>query len=72
LWEPFYRSLNSIKAFNLSSGKELLIEDSSVREFDDLNQVLRSMSVRLRSDYLLQKQFTENASHELQTPLIDR
>ncbi len=70
LWEPFYRSLNSIKAFNLSSGKELLIEDSSVREFDDLNQVLRSMSVRLRSDYLLQKQFTENASHELQTPLM--
>ena len=70
LWKPFYNSLNSIKAFNLSSGKGLLIEDSSVREFDDLNQVLRSMSVRLRNDYLLQKQFTENASHELQTPLM--
>lgn len=70
LWQPFYSGINKIKAFNLSSGNELMLEHSDIREFEDLNQVLRSMSVRLRKDYLLQKQFTENASHELQTPLM--
>ncbi|MBK7850465.1 MAG: HAMP domain-containing histidine kinase [Bacteroidetes bacterium] len=70
LWQPFYSGINKIKAFNLSSGNELIIEHSDIREFEDLNQVLRSMSVRLKKDYLLQKQFTENASHELQTPLM--
>jgi len=48
----------------------LVLEKSSIREFEDLNSVLQTMSARIQKDYRVQKQFTENASHELQTPLM--
>jgi signal transduction histidine kinase len=70
LWKSFYEVLNKIKKYNLSSGDALVLEKSSIREFEDLNSVLQTMSARIQKDYRVQKQFTENASHELQTPLM--
>ncbi|HRH65859.1 MAG TPA: hypothetical protein PLU53_06145, partial [Bacteroidia bacterium] len=70
MWKSFYDVLNKVKLFNLSSTQALVLDKSSIREFEDLNQVLRSMSSRVQSDFRIQKQFIENASHELQTPLM--
>ncbi|MEZ0610795.1 sensor histidine kinase [Fibrella sp. WM1] len=69
LWRPFYDTLSRIKRFNLSSGAPLQLERSGITEFSELNQVLQKMADKMQHDYLSLKEFTENASHELQTPL---
>lgn len=69
LWRPFYDTLSRIKRFNLSSGTPLQLERSGITEFSELNQVLQKMADKMQHDYLSLKEFTENASHELQTPL---
>ncbi|CCG98212.1 histidine kinase [Fibrella aestuarina BUZ 2] len=69
LWRPFYDTLSRIKRFNLSSGTPLQLERSDITEFSELNQVLQKMADKMQHDYLSLKEFTENASHELQTPL---
>ena len=69
MWAPFDETLSAIESFSLESGKMPRLPDSDVSEFARLNGSLeKMMSDSLRS-YLIQKEFTENASHELQTPL---
>ena len=46
-----------------------LENDTSINEFRILNDAALDMARRAESVYKEQKQFTENASHELQTPL---
>ena len=43
--------------------------DSDIREFRILNKTAADMARRTEMAFLEQKEFTENASHELQTPL---
>jgi signal transduction histidine kinase len=43
--------------------------ESDTEEFGRLNKVIGNLTEKLKSDYLIQKEFTENASHEIQTPL---
>ena len=40
-----------------------------MQEIRQLNQALESMSKQIRKDFEEQKQYTENITHELQTPL---
>lgn len=69
LWKPFHKTLDAIEAFRLESGTCPQLGDSDITELNRLNQALeRMMRGSLRS-YKAQKEFTENASHELQTPL---
>jgi signal transduction histidine kinase len=69
LWKPFYQTLNKLKAFNISDSQDLPLKHDKVDEFNDLNQVVHAMSLRIKNDYQYLKQFTENASHEMMTPL---
>ncbi len=69
LWAPFDSTLASIESFSLEKGTLPEIPDSDISEFARLRTSLeRLMSGSLKS-YRIQKEFTENASHELQTPL---
>jgi signal transduction histidine kinase len=69
LWKPFYETLGRLKAFNISDSQGLKLKHDKVDEFNDLNQVVDAMSSRVKNDYQHLKQFTENASHEMMTPL---
>lgn len=69
LWEPFYATINQLGSVRLDSGEELVFPENSIQEFGLLNRSLSELTQKLRRQFLLQKQFTENASHELQTPL---
>ena len=69
LWLPFDRTLREIERFRLESGQVPALPDSGIREFDHLNKVLRQLMRENVHSYRMQKEFTENASHELQTPL---
>ncbi|MES2827631.1 MAG: HAMP domain-containing sensor histidine kinase [Bacteroidota bacterium] len=69
LWRPFRETLESIKTFNLNQDKPFAVVESPVREFRELNQAILDISLRIRSDFREVKLFTENASHEMMTPL---
>ena len=69
LWKPFYETLNKLKAFNISDSNGFASSHNKVDEFNELNQVVHTMSSRVKSDYQHLKHFTENASHEMLTPL---
>lgn len=69
LWQPFYKLLNQLKDFNVSenSAHQLLV--TPVDEFKELDQAIEMMSSRVKNDFQNLKEFTENASHEMMTPL---
>ncbi|MBX2963740.1 MAG: HAMP domain-containing histidine kinase [Cyclobacteriaceae bacterium] len=69
LWQPFKNTLAKLKAFNLNSQSNISFEKSTILEFEELNVALNKLIEHTVSVYKSQKEFTENASHELQTPL---
>ncbi|HEY8690851.1 MAG TPA: HAMP domain-containing sensor histidine kinase, partial [Chitinophagaceae bacterium] len=69
LWKPFNTTLQQIKQFNLSGKEKLHLEQSNISEFTELNNAVTIMTNRVSQDYDEIKNFTENASHEIQTPL---
>ncbi len=69
LWKPFQQNLRSLKAFSVESKAPLGLRSSDINEFAELNAALRQLTEKARADYSSLKAFTENASHEMQTPL---
>lgn len=69
LFKPFRETLDRIRNFDLHKKEVLPAEDTSVSEFTDLNRFVEQMTRKAVSDYKNLKEFSENASHELQTPL---
>lgn len=69
LWQPFYNTLGAIQKFNLSNSHALNFSNTNVDEFKNLNSILNEALSKAQQDYRSLKEFTENASHELQTPL---
>ncbi|HEV3325969.1 MAG TPA: HAMP domain-containing sensor histidine kinase [Puia sp.] len=70
LWRPFYTSMKKINDYDITQNHSLsLTEQTGIREFDQLNQVITQLIGNVSLAYGNQKQFVENAAHELQTPL---
>jgi signal transduction histidine kinase len=69
LWAPFQRTLAELRAYDLHRRGPLALPATPIDEFTELNQALTQMSARLAADYQRLKDFTENAAHEIQTPL---
>ena len=69
LWKPFDDSLAKAERFNLTEGDIPRLEASEITEFNRLNGSLSRLMIKSRKAYRIQKEFAENASHELQTPL---
>ncbi|MCF6405305.1 HAMP domain-containing histidine kinase [Chitinophaga filiformis] len=69
LWQPFYNSLAKIKSFNLDQQQTVVFEETDINEFAELNQSLNKLIAGNIAVYNQQKEFADNASHELQTPL---
>lgn len=69
IWAEFEHNLREIENFSFSENKKLNLVNSDIEEFDRLDRVVNNLTEKLRSDYLSLKEFTENASHEIQTPL---
>lgn len=69
LWRPFYAAMNEMKGFKLGNKTEPLLPDSDIDEFSLMNRSLSQAINSAKDDYRILKEFTENASHETQTPL---
>lgn len=68
-WQPFFSSMALLKSWKIGDNKELHFDGTGIEEFDQLNRTLEVMIKKMQSDYITLKEFTENASHEIQTPL---
>ncbi|HWY37762.1 MAG TPA: HAMP domain-containing sensor histidine kinase [Bacteroidia bacterium] len=69
LWRPFYETIGSIKKFKLGKSNAFDLPATNIEEFDFLNRNLQVAFTDASNEYQLLKEFTENASHEIQTPL---
>ncbi|MEO6720571.1 MAG: HAMP domain-containing sensor histidine kinase [Ferruginibacter sp.] len=69
LWQPFNNTLAELKQFNLSSKTNIQLQLTNINEFTELNNAVTMMTSKVKEDYEALKNFTENASHEMQTPL---
>jgi len=69
LWKPFYSILDQMKAFNLVKMSDIELNKTEVDEFQELNSSAAQMATSVRQDYKELRNFTDNASHEMMTPL---
>ena len=69
LFEPFQKTLQQIKGFNLKRETPLKLANTSTKEFQQLNEFVEHMTIKANRDYQSLKEFSENAAHEIQTPL---
>lgn len=69
IWQPFYQSLNLIKNFKIGSREPFLLPETTIDEFAFMNGILQQATQKADQDFLILREFTENASHEMQTPL---
>jgi two-component system, OmpR family, sensor kinase len=69
IWKPFYSTLENLKRFSPSDQVFKLHAESEIDEFTELNKTLETLTSKVITDYQSLKRFTEDASHEIQTPL---
>lgn len=69
LWMPFYNTLKRMKSFEVTKMESLNSDTTKIDEFIELNQSVNAMADRVKKDYRELKSFTDNASHEMMTPL---
>ena len=66
---PFNATLHGIQQFELGQPHAIELPDTRTAEFQELNEFLVKMTARAQRDYRGLQEFSENASHELQTPI---
>jgi signal transduction histidine kinase len=69
VWRPFYSVLKSLRGFDVVKRQTLELNNSDIDEFNDLNSEVFKLTFKISQDYNNLKEFTENTSHETQTPL---
>ncbi len=69
IWKPFYKTLHSIENFSVEKSEKQEFPKSIIYEFNELNTAVNKLMVKSIYSYQAQKEFTENAAHEMQTPL---
>lgn len=70
IWQPFYVLLGYLKDFSLTGEpKKALADATKITEFKELNHAINLMEEKAKGEYESLKSFTENASHEMMTPV---
>jgi signal transduction histidine kinase len=70
LWKPFFSTMKKVSEYDITRNQIFaLAAETGTTEFDELNKVITNLINNVNSAYYNQKQFVENASHEIQTPL---
>ena len=69
LWSPFYQTLEQIEKFEIDKNNLPQLPETDIEEFYRLNQSIGKLIEKNSAIYRNQREFVENAAHELQTPL---
>ncbi|PRX55409.1 sensor histidine kinase [Flagellimonas meridianipacifica] len=68
-WNPFFENLSKLKSYGVTQEKPIHLKSSKISEFEELNEVVTTLMEQVRKDFQNLKEFNENISHEIQTPL---
>jgi two-component system sensor histidine kinase ArlS len=69
LWQPFYTALDKMEKFEIDKSTSVKLIKTTTEEFNRLNNAIDSLILKNSSIYQSQREFIENAAHELQTPI---
>ena len=65
----FYKTVRKLENYNIGKPELIFFENSEIDELNKLTDVFKKMTLKISNDYKEQKEYTENVSHEIQTPL---
>jgi signal transduction histidine kinase len=68
-WKPFFRNLSKLKGYDITKKNPVHLETSGISEFDEFNHVITTLMNQVDKDFQKLKEFNEDISHEMQTPL---
>ncbi|MCT4189473.1 HAMP domain-containing histidine kinase [Elizabethkingia anophelis] len=69
LWKPFNDIVHKLSLYRVDSNEDYQFIPTNIEEFKNLGSSIKDLIKRNQKLYRTQKEFTENASHELQTPI---
>lgn len=69
IWKPLNYNLQKLHEYDLKANTVLELKNPNIKEFDEINEVILRMVDKINEDYENSRLFTEDASHEMQTPL---
>ncbi|MEM1122554.1 MAG: HAMP domain-containing sensor histidine kinase [Bacteroidota bacterium] len=69
LRNQLHQIISTLEEFDVDEPRKVVFEKSTYPLFNELNENILELIDRIRSNYRANRQFTQNASHELQTPL---
>lgn len=69
LWQPFYVALDKMEQFEIDKSTSVKLIQSTTEEFNRLNNAINGLIYKNSKIYQSQREFIENAAHELQTPI---
>lgn len=69
IWQPFYFALDQITHYKVDLAQSMKLPATPIDEFNELSAAIEKMSLKIHDEFNIQKEFSENASHEIQTPL---
>ncbi|MHB8905216.1 MAG: ATP-binding protein, partial [Melioribacteraceae bacterium] len=69
IFKPFYSNLKNLEIFSLQKNRTPELDDSDIDEFNELKKSLIDLSEKALKEYRSLKEFSEDLSHELQTPV---
>ena len=65
----FYKTIQKLEKFDINNNKDFKLDTASTFEIKKMNTVIQKMADSLKKDFESQREYVENVSHELQTPL---
>lgn len=65
----FYDTLKKLESFSIKSDENLVLNKSTIEEFEQLNKSLLFLAEKAKGEYRSLKEFSEEMNHEIQTPL---
>jgi signal transduction histidine kinase len=69
IWQPVYLILNKMKNLPVKKLDRIILPETNVQEFNDMIHLMNQMIDQMKEDFNNLKNFVENTSHEVQTPL---
>ena len=69
VWKDFEINLKELENYSFKNLNNLELKQTNIEEFKRLNSTIITLTQKLKNDYQTLKDFTENASHEIQTPI---
>lgn len=69
IWSPFYVILERLRKYQIDRDKAPDLPPMPTEELREMSEVITQLIGKSHEAFQSQKEFTENASHELQTPL---